>query len=80
LNFEKAVKKLCSSHFLLSKGYFQHCSILPQFIAKLAANMLFLQVYHFLGTPKFKMEYYKHVLNKTSFNNHKCYSLTASRK
>lgn len=80
LNMEKAVKNFCSSHFLLFKSYFQHCSIFPHFKVKLDADMLFLQVCHFPGTPKLQMEHHTLVLNKMSFNSHKCYSLTASKK
>jgi hypothetical protein len=50
---------LCSSHFLLSKSYFQHLKILiafAKFKAKFDANILFFQICHFLCMPKYKLE------------------------
>jgi len=51
-----------------------------QFRAKFDADMLFLQVCHFLGTTRSQMEHNTGTFNKTLLNSHTCYSLIPSRK
>jgi hypothetical protein len=54
----KPLKNLFSSHYLLSKTYFQHFegfhSIFPQFKVKSVADTLFFQATYFLGTLKWQ--------------------------
>jgi hypothetical protein len=52
--------------------------LFPHFKTKFAADMLCIQVCHFLGTPELQMEQQTLVLNKILIKSH-CYQLTQAR-
>jgi hypothetical protein len=78
-----ATLKLYSSHFMISRSYFQHSegfhSIFPKFIVKLYADMLFFQVSQFVGIPKWQMEQHTLVRSSTLLNNDRCCNLIPRR-
>jgi hypothetical protein len=56
------------------------CESFPSFKAKVDSDTLFLQVCHFISTPKLQMEKQAFVLNRNLITNHQYYNFSPSRK
>ena len=74
---EKSLKKLCSSHYLHSKHYFQPFKRFHSISSTLKQHLL--QTCSAIKSGTFwECQYHTHVLNKMALNNHSAIANTAS--